>query len=137
VISAIDGLIIVFISLALFQFPFQGSVLLFCALSLLFFIAVLGYGLLISAIARNALQAILLALLLIFPPIFFSGFDHPFSLLPTPLKVVGCLFPMTFYNISRDHGAPRDRRSVGRRRRAGGAVGDLYRRPHGASKTLG
>jgi len=102
VISAIDGLIIVFISLALFQFPFQGSVVLFCALSLLFFLAVLGYGLLISAIARNALQAILLALILIFPPIFFSGFDHPFSLLPPALKVVGCLFPMTFYlDISR------------------------------------
>ena len=102
VISAINGVMIVAMSLALFDFPFRGSVPLFCALSALFFVAVLGYGLLISALARNALQAILLALLLIFPPIFFSGFEHPFSLLPTPLKVVGCLFPMTFYlDISR------------------------------------
>jgi len=102
IISAINGVVIVFLSLWLFDFPFRGSVSLFCALSFLFFLAVLGYGLLISAIARNALQAILLALLLIFPPIFFSGFDHPFSLLPTPLKVVGSLFPMTFYlDISR------------------------------------
>jgi drug efflux transport system permease protein len=102
VISAINGVIIVFISLQLFDFPFRGSVPLFCALSLLFFLAVLGYGLLISALARNALQALLLALLLIFPPIFFSGFDQPFALLPAPLRIVGAIFPMTYYlNISR------------------------------------
>jgi ABC-2 type transport system permease protein len=69
---------------------------------MLFFIAVLGWGLLISALASNAVQAVLLALLVIFPPIFFSGFDSPFSGLPTPLKVIGSMFPMTFYlDISR------------------------------------
>jgi ABC-2 type transport system permease protein len=96
-ISAVNGVLIVALSMRVFDFPFRGSVGLFCALSLLFFLAVLGYGLLISALARNALQAILMALLLIFPPIFFSGFDSPFSLLPTPLKVIGSIFPMTFY----------------------------------------
>jgi len=102
VISAINGVMIVFISLKMFDFPFRGSVPLFCALSLLFFLAVLGYGLLISALARNALQALLLALLLIFPPIFFSGFDQPFALLPAPLRIIGAIFPMTYYlSISR------------------------------------
>jgi ABC-type multidrug transport system permease subunit len=102
VISAINAVAIVIVSVWFFDFPFRGSPLLLAVLSVLFFVAVLGWGLLISAIASNAVQAVLLALLVIFPPIFFSGFDAPFSILPAPLKVVGSMFPMTFYlNISR------------------------------------
>jgi ABC-type multidrug transport system permease subunit len=102
IISAINGVAVVLMSIWIFDFPFRGSPVLFAVLSLLFFVAVLGYGLLISAVATNAVQAVLLALILIFPPIFFSGFDSPFSTLPTPLKAVGLLFPMTFYlDISR------------------------------------
>lgn len=101
-ISAVDGLLVIGLSLWLFESPFRGSALLLAALSVLFFLAVLGYGLFISAVARNSTQALLLALILVFPPIFFSGFDAPLSLAPPPIQVLGMLFPMTFYlNICR------------------------------------
>lgn len=80
-----------------FQIPFIGSIFLLYLLTGLFIIASLGFGLLISNIAKTQMQGILLSFSCILPSILLSGFMFPREAMPTIFYYLGYLLPITFY----------------------------------------
>ncbi len=77
--------------------PFQGSLLLFFALSTLFCFSGLGLGLVISVVVQNQLQAVLLGMMVNFAGFFLAGMLFPVYALPPALRLLSYLFPATYF----------------------------------------
>jgi ABC-2 type transport system permease protein len=75
--------------------PFLGSVLFFAALMVLFIIASLGIGFVISAWSRSDSQAIQLSMLVLLMSMFFSGFFLPLENFTPAVQLVGYALPLT------------------------------------------
>jgi ABC-2 type transport system permease protein len=75
--------------------PFLGSVPLFVGLTLLFTLAALGIGFMISAWSSSDSQAVQLSMLVLLMSIFFSGFFLPLENFWAPIRVVGYVLPLT------------------------------------------
>jgi ABC-2 type transport system permease protein len=85
-----------------FGVPFQGSLLLYFALALLFIASSLGLGLLLSARATTQAEATQYGLIFMLVGILMSGFMYPLNAMPAALRMVGALFPVTYFiRISR------------------------------------
>jgi len=74
-----------------------GSIPLLVFLSTIFLFTILAIGLLISSVARTQLQAMQMTFILILPSILLSGFIFPRETMPTFLKILGGLFPLTYF----------------------------------------
>lgn len=81
----------------IFKIPFQGSLLLLYFTTGLFIIASLGFGILISNIAKTQMQGMLLSFSCILPSILLSGFMFPREAMPVFFYYLSYLFPITFY----------------------------------------
>lgn len=81
----------------LFQVPFEGSVLLLLAASLVFVAANLGVGVTFSTFARNQLQAVQMAFFFFLPSILLSGFMFPFRGMPEWAQHIGSVLPLTHF----------------------------------------
>ncbi len=79
-----------------FHVPVRGDILLLLFVSILFLLATLGQGLLISTIARSQQEAQLLTLLFTFPAIFLSGFIFPLEAMPPILQAASLLIPLNY-----------------------------------------
>ncbi len=80
-----------------FRVPINGSIGLLYLLSLVFMLACLGIGLLISTVARNQQQAMQMAFFIIFPTILLSGFVFPREAMPPFFYALGYLVPATYF----------------------------------------
>ena len=81
----------------IFGVPFRGSLLLFYVLSFIFSFTGLGLGLVISVASQSQMQAQQLGMMLNFVGMFLAGFLFPAYALPFPLRIIGKIFPMTYY----------------------------------------
>lgn len=79
-----------------FRIPFAGSYLVLYAGLLLFLLAAVGMGLLLSAIAGTMQQAMLYSMLFIMPFSLLSGFTTPLSAMPGPLQDFTLINPLRF-----------------------------------------
>jgi ABC-2 type transport system permease protein len=70
---------------------------LFFALSTLAFLASAGIGIWIATVARNLLQALLIAFFVLFPMMFLSGTITPVTAMPMWLQWISFLSPMRHY----------------------------------------
>ena len=66
-------------------------------LALVFIVASLGVGLLISTVARNQVQAMQLSFFFMLPNILLSGYMFPRAAMPIPAQWVGTLLPLTWF----------------------------------------
>jgi ABC-2 type transport system permease protein len=89
--AALVGLL-VFTPLAV---PFLGSVALFVGLAVLFTLASLGIGFVISAWSSSDSQAVQLSMLVLLMSIFFSGFFLPLENFSPAIQSVGYALPLT------------------------------------------
>ncbi len=80
-----------------FRIPMEGSLLLLYGLALVFIVASLGVGLLISTVARSQLQAMQLSFFFMLPNILLSGYIFPRSAMPEPAQWAGALLPLTWF----------------------------------------
>src|SRR5579859_4862557 len=80
-----------------FGVPFQGNLILYFALSLVFALSGLGLGLAISAASQTQAQAQQLTQLLSFSALFLSGFLFPQYALPIVLRAISYIFPVTYF----------------------------------------
>jgi ABC-2 type transport system permease protein len=78
-----------------FQVPIYGSLIFLYAMVVVYLLALLPIGLLISTRARTQMESQQLAQALFLPGIMLSGYIFPFEGLPFFLKVVGLAFPTT------------------------------------------
>jgi ABC-2 type transport system permease protein len=88
---------IFFFATVVFGVPFQGSLLLFLFLSIIFATTGLGLGLAISTASQTQMQAQQLGGMFNFVGMFLAGFLFPAYALPLVLRVLGAVFPMTYF----------------------------------------
>ncbi len=80
-----------------FSVRVRGDLALLAALTGLFLFTSLAIGLLISAVARTQLQALMMTLLLMLPSVLLSGFMFPRDAMPTPIRELTWLLPATYF----------------------------------------
>ena len=86
----------------LFRVPFNGSVILLLALSSVYLLALLSFGLLISSRAGSQMEAMQQAMGIMLPSVLLSGYVFPLSSLPLPLRAISYILPAThFIKIAR------------------------------------
>ncbi len=96
-VSFADTFLILLVGTLLFGVPIRGSLLLLLALTGLYLLPTLGYGLVISTLAQTQQQAQLMIMPLMLPAFMLSGYIFPISSLPIVLQFVGYLLPTTYF----------------------------------------
>jgi ABC-2 type transport system permease protein len=79
-----------------FHIPFAGSYFTLYAGLLLFLLAAVGIGLLLSAVAQTMQQAMLYSMLLIMPFSLLSGLTTPISSMPTLVRYLSAINPLSY-----------------------------------------
>ncbi len=96
-VSFADTLLILVLGTLIFGVPIRGSIILLFAMTGLYLLPTLGYGLVISTIARTQQQAQLMVMPLMLPAMMLSGYIFPIASLPVALQFVGELLPTTYF----------------------------------------
>jgi len=96
-IGFVDFLLVLLAMVYVFQVPIAGSVPLLLALAVCFLFAALGIGLIVSAVAQNQLQAILMVFGFTLPSVLLSGFFFERELMPLIMQWFGLLIPLTYF----------------------------------------
>jgi len=97
VIGAVNFLLMLAVSVFLFHVPLRGSLPLLFILTLLFIATEIGYGILISGIARTQQQAILFVFVLAMVDMTFSGYLVRVKNLPAALQAIAHIVPFRHY----------------------------------------
>jgi ABC-2 type transport system permease protein len=99
VIAFLDLLEILVIGVWWFGVPIHGSVTLLLALSCVFLMTSLGFGILISTVSKTQQEAMMLTFFIMFPSIFLSGYFFPIEAMPAFLQYVSKVIPLTYILI--------------------------------------
>lgn len=97
IVSFIDVLLIIAISVFWFGIKVTGSFSLLLFASVLYIMCTLGIGLLISAISSTQQQASMSMFMIIFPIILLSGFAFPIVNMPEVIQWITYINPMRYY----------------------------------------
>jgi ABC-2 type transport system permease protein len=96
-VSFADTILILVVGTLLFGVPIRGSLLLLFALTGLYLLPTLGYGLVISTVAQTQQQAQLMVMPVMLPAMMLSGYIFPIASLPIVLQYIGYLLPTTYF----------------------------------------
>ena len=98
VIAMINFFILAFMARFIFGVPIKGSFLLLTFTTLLYVTATTGIGMIISTFTSSQVAAVFVtAILAMTPTIQFSGLLQPVSTLMGKAKLIGSLWPTTYY----------------------------------------
>jgi ABC-2 type transport system permease protein len=97
IIGMADLLLVTVIAIGWFAVPLQGSVALLLLAGLLYLLAGLGLGLLISSAAATQQEAFMVSFLVYMPTILLSGFMFPVSSMPRLFQWLTLLNPMRHF----------------------------------------
>jgi drug efflux transport system permease protein len=101
-VAYVTLMIVLVLMVLLFKVPIYGSLLLLLALSSVYLMALLSFGLLISSRAKTQMEAIQMAMGVMLPSVLLSGYILPLSSLPWPLRMISAVIPAThFIKIAR------------------------------------
>lgn len=99
-LSSINIISILLLSVFVLEVPINGSLLLLVAESLLFTLVSLSLGLLISSRAESQQVAMFISLVALFlPTVMLSGFMFPIENMPFPLRMISNIVPAKWYYI--------------------------------------
>jgi len=96
-IALVNMLTILGLGILWFRVPFRGDFWLFFGLALLYMFAGLGLGLLVSTVSQNQRQVQQINGMIIILGLLLSGFIFPRSAMPQLPRLVGNLFPLTYF----------------------------------------
>jgi ABC-2 type transport system permease protein len=96
-IGLIQVTLILVVGVLLFNVPIRGALLNAYAVTLVFIIANLALGLMISTIAQSQFQAMQLTFFILLPSILLSGFMFPFDGMPVLAQWIAEVLPMTHF----------------------------------------
>jgi len=100
ILSIINVLTILLMSVFVLGMPIQGSFFLLMILTILYILCALSLGLLISTIANSQLAAMLISLVgLMLPVVMLSGYAFPIANMPFLLRLLANLSPAKWYII--------------------------------------
>ncbi|MBN1656934.1 MAG: ABC transporter permease [Anaerolineae bacterium] len=98
-IGSLNFVLMWLIARLVFNVPMAGSLLLLLTLTLLFLTAVVGWGVVLSALSRTQQQAILFVFIQAMVEITFSGFMVPLANMPPFLRFAARFFPLQHYLV--------------------------------------
>ncbi len=99
-LSIINAVVIVLLSIFIFDMPVAGSMFLLGLESVLFIINALSLGILISTISETQQTAMMISLMgLMLPVILLSGFIFPISSMPYILQIISDVIPAKWFII--------------------------------------
>ena len=82
-----------------FDVPMRGSLPLLMAVALFYMLVELGWGLMISAVARTQMQALMIAFAVVMVMVIFSGYAFPVETMPPFMQVISNFFPLKHWLI--------------------------------------
>lgn len=83
----------------LFDVPMRGSLALLMVLAFFYMLVELGWGLMISAVARTQMQALLIAFAVVMVMIIFSGYAFPVDTMPRFMQIIANFFPLKHWLV--------------------------------------
>jgi len=83
----------------LFDVPMRGSLPLLMVLAFFYMLVELGWGLMISAVARTQMQALLIAFAVVMVMIIFSGYAFPVDTMPRFMQIIANFFPLKHWLV--------------------------------------
>ena len=83
----------------LFDVPMRGSLPLLMVLAFFYMLVELGWGLMISAVARTQMQALLIAFAVVMVMIIFSGYAVPVDTMPRFMQIIANFFPLKHWLV--------------------------------------
>ncbi len=83
----------------LFDVPMRGSLPLLMILAFIYMLVELGWGLMISAVARSQMQALLTCFVVVMVMIIFSGYAFPVETMPPFMQTIANIFPLKHWLI--------------------------------------
>jgi ABC-2 type transport system permease protein len=93
---SVASLVLVYITAALFfGYRMSGSLLSFCGAYLLITISIFSVGIMVGGIAKDSKTAGIIASLLFFPMLIFSGSTLPYEVMPAALQRIADIMPLT------------------------------------------
>ncbi|QGM97552.1 ribosome-associated ATPase/putative transporter RbbA [Methylocystis parvus] len=97
-IGMLNYFILVIMAVAVFGIPIKGSFLMLTLITLLYVTTTTGLGLVISTFVSSQVAAVFItAIITLVPTIQFSGLLQPVSTLAGNAKLVGTIWPTTYY----------------------------------------
>ncbi|HQR51478.1 MAG TPA: ribosome-associated ATPase/putative transporter RbbA [Methylophilaceae bacterium] len=97
-IAFLSYLSLLLLALLLFQIPLKGNFFVLTAGALVYVVGTTGFGLLISSFVKTQVAALFgTAVLIMLPVVQFSGLFTPVSSLSGSAKIMGLLFPSTYF----------------------------------------
>ena len=97
VVASVNFFIVFLIVNQGFELPMRGSFPLLFTLSVLFIVAEVGWGLMISAFSHTQQQAVLFVFVLAMTDVAFSGYTVPVEQLPQVMQWIAQLLPFQHY----------------------------------------
>jgi ABC-2 type transport system permease protein len=100
VLSVINLIIILILSVYLLDVQIKGSLLLLFGESIIFIITCLSLGLLISNVTQTQQTAMLISMMgMMLPTLLFTGFMFPIENMPLPFQIISHVIPSRYYYI--------------------------------------
>jgi ribosome-dependent ATPase len=97
-IGMINFIVLTLLVVIVLEVPLKGSFLALSIGALLYVVASTGYGLLISTLTKSQVAAVFAAAILsMMPTMLFSGMMQPVSTLEGGARIMGTLWPTTYY----------------------------------------
>jgi len=98
-ISTVEFVVMFWVTVHVFKVPMRGSFPLLLVLTVLFISAEVGWGLLLSTVARTQQQAILFVFILAMVDMTFSGYLAPVKNMPWLLQKIAALSMLQYYLV--------------------------------------
>jgi ABC-2 type transport system permease protein len=83
----------------LFDVPMRGSLPLLMIMALIYMLVELGWGLMVSAVAKTQMQALLIAFAVVMVMVIFSGYAFPVETMPPFMQLIANIFPLKHWLI--------------------------------------
>ncbi len=100
ILSLINFVLILLLSVYVLNVPVQGSVFLLFMESMLFILASLSFGLLISSVTNSQQAALLLSMMgMMVPTMVFTGFIFPLENMPLVFRLISNIIPARWYYL--------------------------------------
>lgn len=97
VVGLIDLALVTTVAVAWFRVPFRGSLLALLLAALLYIVAGLAFGLLISTVSRTQQEAFMTMFLFFLPAVILSGFLYPVYTMPAFFQWLSLLDPIRHF----------------------------------------
>ncbi|HET6342773.1 MAG TPA: ABC transporter permease [Gemmatimonadota bacterium] len=97
VVGLIDLALVTTVAIAWFRIPFRGSILALLLAALLYIVAGLAFGLLVSTVSKTQQEAFMTMFLFFLPAIILAGFLYPVHTMPALFRWLSVLDPVRHF----------------------------------------